>query len=343
LATLAHTDLTADGARPERWVAFLHGLLGRGANWRSFARRWVDTHPTWGAMLVDLRLHGDSPGGFPPPHTVGAAASDLLSLLADASPGPVTALVGHSLGGKVVLAAQRQSDHRFSRAVVLDASPAARPDGLGSEQSRDILELLGRMPARFGNRTEFITQVEAAGQPRAIAQWLAMNLVVDQPGLFRLGVELPGMASLFRSVLAEDDWDVVTSVRPPERLSFVSAAPGVVDPQTLSASPLLRLLRGRAGGPSGRWPLAPGRSRRTRVLRRGGAGAPLGPPRREGRARGAVLRRPRGFSAAAGALPKNRMAERSPRANPAEVRRQARRQVCRHHPDPHAPVQSAIT
>jgi esterase len=231
MATLAHTDLAAAGGRPERWVAFLHGLLGRGANWRSFARRWVDTHPTWGAMLVDLRLHGDSPEGFPPPHSVGAAASDVLRLIDSGTPGPVAALVGHSLGGKVVLAAQRQ--RRFARVAVLDASPTARPDGLGSEQSRDILALLGRLPARFENRTEFVTRIEQAGQPRSIAQWLAMNLVVDPAGGFRLGVDLAGMGALFRSVLAEDDWDVVEATRSPERLTFViGGASGVVDPET---------------------------------------------------------------------------------------------------------------
>jgi len=233
MATLAHTDLVAGGSRPERWLAFLHGLLGRGANWRSFARRWVDTHPTWGAMLVDLRLHGESPQGFPAPHSVAAAASDVLRLTEGGAPGPVTALVGHSLGGKVVLAAQRQSEHRFGRVVVLDASPTARPDGLGSEQSRDILALLGTMPERFENRTAFTTRVEQAGQPRSISQWLAMNLVVDPAGGFQLGVDLAGMGALFRSVLAEDDWDVVEATRPPERLTFVvGGASNVVDPET---------------------------------------------------------------------------------------------------------------
>jgi len=200
MATLAHTDLVAGGSRPERWLAFLHGLLGRGANWRSFARRWVDTHPTWGAMLVDLRLHGESPQGFPAPHSVAAAASDVLRLTEGGAPGPVTALVGHSLGGKVVLAA---------------------------------LALLGTMPERFENRTAFTTRVEQAGQPRSISQWLAMNLVVDPPGGFRLRVDLAGMGALFRSVLAEDDWDVVEATRPPERLTFVvGGASNVVDPET---------------------------------------------------------------------------------------------------------------
>ncbi len=219
MATLAYTGLTAGPSTPERWVLFLHGLLGRGGNWRSLARRWVDAHPTWGAALVDLRLHGDSASGFAPPHTVPAAAGDVLALVPEI-PGPVEALVGHSLGGKVVLAALRASRHRFARAVVLDASPSARPGGLGSEQSREVLALLGRLPRAYSTRTDFTRAVEAGGQSRAIAQWLAMWLEPEGRG-FVLPLDLPGLESLFGSVLAEDDWDVVTSVPPGHRLAFV--------------------------------------------------------------------------------------------------------------------------
>ena len=48
-----------------------------GANWRSFAKRWVDGREDWGAALVDLRMHGQSQD-FAPPHTVQAAAQDLV-------------------------------------------------------------------------------------------------------------------------------------------------------------------------------------------------------------------------------------------------------------------------
>lgn len=229
MATLAYTRLTEGPRAPERWVAFLHGLLGRGGNWRSFGRRWVETYPSWGAVLIDLRLHGDSRAGFAPPHTVRAAAEDVLALV-EALPGGVEALVGHSLGGKVVLAAQRESRQRFERAVVLDASPSARPEGLGSEQSRDVLALLARLPREYATRTEFVAAVEAGGQPRAIAQWLAMALEPRGAG-FRLSLDLPGLESLFRSVLAEDDWDVVTSVPSGHRLAFVVGGnSGVVEP-----------------------------------------------------------------------------------------------------------------
>lgn len=219
MATLAYTEMTAGPHPPERWVLFLHGLLGRGGNWRSFGRRWVQAHPTWGAGLVDLRLHGDSRDGFSAPHTVRIAAEDVLALL-PSLPGPVEAVVGHSLGGKVVLALQRASHQRVPRAVVLDASPSARPDGLGAEQSRDILTLLGRLPREYPTRAEFVAAVEAGGQPRAIAQWLAMALQ-PSPGKLVLDVDLPGLESLYASVLAEDDWDVVTSVPPGHRLAFI--------------------------------------------------------------------------------------------------------------------------
>jgi pimeloyl-ACP methyl ester carboxylesterase len=230
MGTLAYTELTEGPHPPERWVLFLHGLLGRGGNWRSFARRWVETHPSWGAVLADLRLHGESRTGFAPPHTVAAAAADVLGLI-QSLPGPVQAAVGHSLGGKVVLAAQRRSGQRIPTAVVLDASPSARPRGTGSEQSRDVLALLRRLPGEYATRADFVNAVEAGGQPRAIAQWLAMNLEPGGPGL-QLSLDLPGLESLFQSVLSEDDWDVVTSVPPGHRLAFVvGGRSGVVEPE----------------------------------------------------------------------------------------------------------------
>jgi pimeloyl-ACP methyl ester carboxylesterase len=229
MATLAHTELTAAQNPPERWVLFLHGLLGQGGNWRSFGRRWVETHPSWGAALVDLRLHGDSGTAFDPPHTVAAAAADVLHLI-PVLPGPVEALVGHSLGGKVVLAVQRANRQRIPRAVVIDASPSPRPAGRGAEQSREILDLLARLPRDYATRAELVGALQAAGQPRPIAQWLAM-LLQPAGGRFVLSLDLPGLESLYGSVLAQDDWDVVTSVPPGHRLSFiVGGASHTVEP-----------------------------------------------------------------------------------------------------------------
>src|SRR5690349_9989101 len=90
-----------------------HGIFGSGGNWRSIARKLVERRPRWGAVLVDLRGHGRSESGDPP-HTVEAAAADLRALDQKlwGEGRAVRAALGHSLGGKVVLALRRQTAHR---------------------------------------------------------------------------------------------------------------------------------------------------------------------------------------------------------------------------------------
>src|SRR5262245_2654909 len=88
-----------DGARGEHGIIiFLHGILGRGNNLRTIARRFVEARPDWTAWLVDLRGHGRSPKALPNP-SLEAAARDVVDLAAQAAQ-PVRAIVGHSFGGK---------------------------------------------------------------------------------------------------------------------------------------------------------------------------------------------------------------------------------------------------
>jgi esterase len=205
MPTLAHSLVTAPGASPSRWLLVLHGLLGRGGNWRTLVRALVDAHPDWGAVLVDLRMHGDSQG-FTAPHTVEAAALDLQALL-PMLPGPVDGVLGHSLGGKVALAFLARH-RRLSHAIVLDANPGPRPEGRGSETSAAVLGLLQGLPSTFPSREAFVSAVVAKGQTTGLAQWLAMNLVRTDAG-FRFGLVLPAMEALLADVLRLDDWAIL--------------------------------------------------------------------------------------------------------------------------------------
>ena len=217
MPTLAHTQLTAPGTTPDRWLLVLHGLLGRGNNWRSVARSLVTARPGWGAALVDLRMHGDSQG-FTAPHTVQAAADD-LDALASNLPGPVQGVLGHSLGGKVALAWATRA-RGLAHAVVLDSSPGPRAAGEGSETTREVLQVLRALPAVLPTREDFVARVEAAGQSPALAAWLAMNLRRHDAG-YAFGLNLDAMESLFQDVLVRDDWPVVTAPPPGLRLSFI--------------------------------------------------------------------------------------------------------------------------
>src|SRR6201999_468457 len=65
-----HRRVAPKEATPSRWLLVLHGIFGSGRNWGSIARRLVEARPEWGAVLVDLRLHGQSREGFGAPHTM---------------------------------------------------------------------------------------------------------------------------------------------------------------------------------------------------------------------------------------------------------------------------------
>ena len=86
--------------RGEHHVYVLHGILGSGRNWRSFARKLVRQRPDLTVHLLDQRNHGAAPPSEPP-HTLAACAADVQAVIEATA--PPAALVGHSFGGKVVL------------------------------------------------------------------------------------------------------------------------------------------------------------------------------------------------------------------------------------------------
>src|SRR5690606_19115338 len=152
---LAHDPVTATGAEPERWMLVLHGIYGQGRNWASVARRFVRERPSWGLMLVDLRLHGASTG-FEPPHTVPRCAEDVAAL-AETLGAPVEGVLGHSFGGKVALLYAALAPRPPAQLWLVDSQPGPRdPDG----SAWHMLEVLRRFPGPFSDRAEGIAAVE---------------------------------------------------------------------------------------------------------------------------------------------------------------------------------------
>lgn len=206
---LSHALVTAAGATPRRWMLFLHGILGSGANWRSFARALVAARPEWGAVLVDLRLHGESLEGFDPPHTVDAAAADVHALF-DLVPGPVRGVLAHSFGGKVALALDARVSGDLDHVFIVDATPSARPDARGSESTKHIVELLTTLPPEFPDRDSFIRFVEERGVSRPTAMWLAMNVrPVPNTTRYVFRIDVPAIRGMLEDYFARDLWPVV--------------------------------------------------------------------------------------------------------------------------------------
>ena len=212
--TLAHDRITAPDARPERWIFFLHGIYGAGRNWSSVARRFVRERPEWGAVMVDLRLHGDS-RGFAPPHTLEACVDDLKRLAHETGVEP-EAVLGHSFGGKVAMLYLRDAATIRAgagpvrvpdRTWVVDSTPAERePEG----SAWTMLAALRRNPGPFADRAEGIAAVESAGFPNPVAQWMATNLVpIGEDGEMAWRLEADDMEALLRDFFNVDAWPVL--------------------------------------------------------------------------------------------------------------------------------------
>jgi pimeloyl-ACP methyl ester carboxylesterase len=217
-------------------MLFLHGILGAGANWRTFARQVVAADPTWGAVLVDLRLHGESQAGFEAPHTIGAAARDVAELIVEIearTSAPVRSVLAHSFGGKVALELARLRAGDFDQLFIVDSTPGARPDAKGSESTRHVVELLTKLPSEFPDRAAFTAWIEERGVSRPTAMWLAMNVrPLPNTTRFVFRIDLPGIRALLADYFRVDLWDVLERPTGPMQAHLiVGGRSGVVDAQ----------------------------------------------------------------------------------------------------------------
>ena len=186
--------------RPKRCLV-LHGILGSGLNWRSFAKRLADKHADWTFELVDLRAHGRSPA-LDPPHTVQACARDLLAL------GPADAVIAHSFGGKVALAYGQLAD--VDPIWVLDASPAPLPPEALHNDVAQVIAALAEVPVPLATRSELIEFLSAKGFSRPITLWMTTNLTHGDGGLV-WRFDLPAVRALIADYFHLDAWPWVDS------------------------------------------------------------------------------------------------------------------------------------
>ncbi|MEJ2481900.1 MAG: alpha/beta hydrolase [Gemmatimonadota bacterium] len=218
----SHRVLRPDGgaAHPAGRLYFLHGFFGSGRNWSAIARGVLRARPDWEAVLVDLRLHGESRGAAPP-HTVNACAEDVarLSGALPASGGP-SALLGHSFGGKVALMASDRLVPPCVQGWVIDSTPSAGVTGAGA---REMVRRLKELPGPFASRREGADAIEAGGFPRFVAEWMATNLI-RAGEVYEWRFDLREMELLLGDFFASDLWSRVE--HPPDSCEyrFVRAA-----------------------------------------------------------------------------------------------------------------------
>lgn len=113
-------------------VLLLHGLFGMSDNLQSFGRQLAEKNHQ--VILVDLRNHGQSP--HEEHHSYPLMAEDVAELMQDLKVNKAD-IIGHSMGGKVVLKLLHSHAEKINKAVVIDIAPWHYP-----VHHREILDAL---------------------------------------------------------------------------------------------------------------------------------------------------------------------------------------------------------
>jgi len=156
-------------------IVILHGLYGSSDNWVTIGRALSEEYEVW---LVDLRNHGKSPHS--PEHNYDVMQSDLKEFI-DGNQINKTILIGHSMGGKVVMQFAVNNPERISHLIVLDISPKSYLFSLNIESDtlnhKNIMESM--LEVNFGgikHRNELDDLLSKKIRSNRIRQFILKNV-----------------------------------------------------------------------------------------------------------------------------------------------------------------------
>ena len=173
-------------------LVVIHGLFGSADNWRSHVKAWEASRRV---IAVDLRNHGRSP------HAEGmgydAMAGDVIKLL-DRLQVPRAHLLGHSMGGKVVISLARLAPERVASLIIGDIAPLA----YGHDHDTVFAGLRRLEEGQPANRREADDLLGEHVKERAVRLFLATNLERAESGGLRLRLGLDEIQADYETVMA---------------------------------------------------------------------------------------------------------------------------------------------
>jgi len=171
-------------------LIILHGVFGSADNWLTVSKELAANFKLY---LVDQRNHGLSPKSDEFNYTV--MAEDVKEFLADHSIKNST-IIGHSMGGKVVMKFASLYPDLLKKMVVVDISPRY----YGPHHQTILKGLLSLNLAALKTRQEADEQLAAYIPELSVRQFLLKNLYRNENNEFAWRINLPVINSKIENV-----------------------------------------------------------------------------------------------------------------------------------------------
>lgn len=192
-------------------IIILHGLFGMSDNWLTIAKAFSTEHQLY---LLDMRNHGQSPKSEQFSYDV--MADDLAEFIIDHKiEKPI--LIGHSMGGKVIMQFAINHSDLFDKLIVVDIAPRFYPIHhhpiLQGLRAIDLKTLASRTDAN-----EILKQYE---ESEGVRQFLLKNLFRNpELGHFDWRINLPEITKNIENVGEE----ITSNHQVENRTMFINGA-----------------------------------------------------------------------------------------------------------------------
>lgn len=164
-------------------LVVVHGLFGSASNWRNVALKWEQHFAVWG---VDLRNHGSSfhRHGM----SYGQQADDLLCWLDNVGLDKVC-LLGHSMGGKLVMEFALRYPSRVEKLIIVDIAPI-KYEPSHNEIIASLIDLKAKEPWHDRRQADQLLNAFLGEDAIQTRLFLLTNLRRTADGLrLRVGIE----------------------------------------------------------------------------------------------------------------------------------------------------------
>jgi esterase len=190
-------------------IIILHGLYGSADNWHSIGKELATDHAVY---LVDQRNHGNSP--HHPNHNYDLLSDDLYEFVARHKLNK-SIIIGHSMGGKTVLAFGIKYPELVKKMIVVDISPMGYNMSENSKEAsahKCIVRSLQQININsITSREEADKQLLQSLSSKPVRQFLLKNLKRDADGkfrwLFNLQALVENLPQIFSGIIRENETD----------------------------------------------------------------------------------------------------------------------------------------